>query len=130
MALLAQQLRFQVFKKVSLNGKKPNFFFWIEEVIDTVMMVFSWFSGFVGVYLAGYILEVSGSWAAVFTTTATVNLFGIAVFVIFGSGTPIVQWESDVFCDIVDTIIHIGYLYFGCTVFSSKNILCTNLYTI
>jgi len=46
--------------------------------------------GFVGVYLAGYILELSGSWSAVFNVTAVINICGIIVFSIFGSGNPIV----------------------------------------
>ena len=47
--------------------------------------------GFVGVYLAGYILEVTGgSWIAVFNVTAAINAVGLAVFVAFGSGNPIV----------------------------------------
>ena len=47
--------------------------------------------GFVGVYVAGYILDLTDSWASVFNVTATVNLFGAAVFVAFGSGKPIVN---------------------------------------
>jgi len=47
-------------------------------------------SGFIGVYLAGYILELTGSWAAVFNVTAMINLCGLTVFAIFGSGVPIV----------------------------------------
>ena len=47
-------------------------------------------SGFIGVYIAGYILELTGSWAAVFNVTAVINLIGITIFAIFGSGTPIV----------------------------------------
>ncbi len=45
--------------------------------------------GFVGVYLAGYILELTGSWVAVFNLTATINAFGLLAFVLFGSGTAI-----------------------------------------
>jgi len=46
--------------------------------------------GFIGVYLVGYILEVTGSWSAVFNVTAVINLIGLSVFALFGSGTPIV----------------------------------------
>ena len=54
-------------------------------IIDSVL------KGFVGVYLAGYILEVTGgSWVAVFNVTAAINAIGLAVFVAFGSGNPIV----------------------------------------
>jgi len=47
-------------------------------------------SGFVGVYLAGYILELTGSWSALFNTTAALNVFGIAIFWVFGDSKPIV----------------------------------------
>ena len=58
--------------------------------------------GFVGVYLAGYILELTGSWSAVFNVTAVINLFGIFVFTTFGSGVPIVWFfkiDLDRDCD-------------------------------
>ena len=78
-----------------------------KTVVDLYFNV----SGFVGVYLAGYILELryyeyylgmekslqvlspynsSGSWSAVFNVTAVINICGIIVFSIFGSGNPIV----------------------------------------
>ena len=47
-------------------------------------------TGFIGVYIAGYILELTGSWSAVFNITALINFVGITTFVIFGSGNPIV----------------------------------------
>ena len=47
------------------------------------------FAGFIGVYLAGYILEVTQSWAQVFNVTALINLVGITTFAAFGSGKPI-----------------------------------------
>jgi len=47
-------------------------------------------SGFMGVYLAGYILETTNSWAAVFQITAALNMFGCLVFLMFGSGNAIV----------------------------------------
>ena len=47
------------------------------------------FAGFIGVYLAGYILEVTNSWAAVFNITALINLFGITIFTLFGSAKPV-----------------------------------------
>ncbi|CAL1545000.1 unnamed protein product [Lymnaea stagnalis] len=46
--------------------------------------------GFVGVYIAGHILEVTKSWNAVFSQTAMVCLFGWAVFIIFGTGKKLV----------------------------------------
>jgi hypothetical protein len=47
-------------------------------------------SGFMGVYLAGSILETTNSWAAVFQITAALNMFGCLVFLMFGSGNAIV----------------------------------------
>lgn len=48
--------------------------------------------GFVGVYIAGYILESTQSWSSVFNQTALVCVFGWATFTIFGSGKKIVTW--------------------------------------
>lgn len=47
--------------------------------------------GFVGVYLAGYIVEVTKSWNLVFYLTAALNLLGCLLFVAFGKGTPLVS---------------------------------------
>lgn len=47
-------------------------------------------SGFIGVYFVGCILDWTGSWSAVFNITAVINLVGITVFALFGSGVPIV----------------------------------------
>jgi hypothetical protein len=60
--------------------------------ITRLLMIFKItnISGFIGVYLAGYILELTGSWAAVFNVTAFINICGITVFALFGSGVPIV----------------------------------------
>ena len=66
------------------------FYFRLEEVTVAFKNNYCcFFSGFLGVYLAGYILDVTGSWAQVFNFTALVNLIGISVFVTFGSGKPI-----------------------------------------
>lgn len=46
--------------------------------------------GFVGVYMAGHILEVTNSWAAVFNATALVNIIGAVAFLMFGTGRAIV----------------------------------------
>ncbi|XP_067001779.2 voltage-gated purine nucleotide uniporter SLC17A9 isoform X2 [Anabrus simplex] len=46
--------------------------------------------GFLGVYLAGYILETTKSWSAVFHTTAAINMIGCIIYVVFGSGNAIV----------------------------------------
>lgn len=46
--------------------------------------------GFLGVYLAGHILELTQSWPAVFSTIAGINLIGLFIFMVFGSAEPIV----------------------------------------
>lgn len=46
--------------------------------------------GFLGVYLAGHILELTQSWPVVFSTAAGINLVGWIIFVVFGSAEPIV----------------------------------------
>lgn len=49
--------------------------------------------GFVGVYMAGHILEATKSWSAVFNQTAGVCMFGWLVYMIFGTGKQIV-WDE------------------------------------
>lgn len=46
--------------------------------------------GFLGVYLAGHILELTQSWPAVFSTLAGINTVGWIIFTIFGSAEPII----------------------------------------
>lgn len=46
--------------------------------------------GFLGVYLAGHILELTQSWSAVFSTAAAINFCGFFIFTIFGSAEPII----------------------------------------
>ncbi|XP_052775661.1 solute carrier family 17 member 9-like isoform X1 [Mya arenaria] len=46
--------------------------------------------GFIGVYMAGHILEVTKSWSAVFNQTAAVSVFGWIVYTIFGTGKQII----------------------------------------
>ena len=64
--------------------------FWRKVYLGTYVVNNYFFTGFIGVYLVGYILEVTGSWSAVFNVTAVINLIGLSVFALFGSGTPIV----------------------------------------
>ena len=47
-------------------------------------------AGFIGVYMAGHILEVTKSWSAVFNQTAIVSLVGWIVYTIFGTGKQII----------------------------------------
>uniref|UniRef100_A0A6M2DGB8 Putative permease of the major facilitator superfamily protein n=1 Tax=Xenopsylla cheopis TaxID=163159 RepID=A0A6M2DGB8_XENCH len=46
--------------------------------------------GFLGVYLAGHILEVTQSWPAVFNLTAAISLCGWLLYLVFGTAKPIV----------------------------------------
>lgn len=46
--------------------------------------------GFIGVYMAGHILEVTKSWGAVFNQTAAVAVVGWVVYTIFGTGKQII----------------------------------------
>lgn len=46
--------------------------------------------GFLGVYLAGHILELTQSWSAVFSTSIAINCVGWLIFVVFGSAEAIV----------------------------------------
>lgn len=45
--------------------------------------------GFLGVYLAGHILEL-WNWQMVFNTAAAINLIGWIIFLVFGSAEPVV----------------------------------------
>ena len=73
------------------NGPLPvDFFFRLKVYLGSYVVNNLHFTGFIGVYLVGYILEVTGSWSAVFNVTAVINLIGLSVFALFGSGTPIV----------------------------------------
>ena len=47
-------------------------------------------TGFVGVYIAGHILETTKSWNAVFGQTAVVCMFGWVVFAMFGTGKKVI----------------------------------------
>ena len=67
-----------------------DFFFRLKIYLGSHVVNNLHFTGFIGVYLVGYILEVTGSWSAVFNVTAVINLIGLSVFALFGSGNPIV----------------------------------------
>ena len=58
-------------------------------LLENIQVIFL-ISGFIGVYFVGCILDWTGSWSAVFNITAVINLVGITVFALFGSGVPIV----------------------------------------
>ena len=59
------------------------------HLLENIQVIFL-ISGFIGVYFVGCILDWTGSWSAVFNITAVINLVGITVFALFGSGVPIV----------------------------------------
>ena len=46
--------------------------------------------GFVGVYIAGHILEVTKSWTTVFNQTAVICVIGWIVFMLFGTGKKVI----------------------------------------
>ena len=80
--ILSDLASFNCFPKLYYNWRKLSY---------PVQNFSVWFiPAFVGVYAAGYILETSHSWAAVFNLTAAVAVFGWLVFVVFGTGEQIV----------------------------------------
>ncbi|XP_015608798.1 solute carrier family 17 member 9 [Cephus cinctus] len=46
--------------------------------------------GFLGVYLAGYILHVTHSWPVVFVVTSMIDILGCVIYLSFGSGQAII----------------------------------------
>ena len=62
----------------------------LNPFIPGIMNTVGAIPGFAGVYLAGYILEVTQSWSAVFTQTSVVCFIGWAVFTVFGTGKKVV----------------------------------------
>ncbi|XP_077991706.1 voltage-gated purine nucleotide uniporter SLC17A9-like [Glandiceps talaboti] len=46
--------------------------------------------GFIGVYVAGHMLEYFHSWSAVFESTAAASFTGLMIFIVFGSGKKII----------------------------------------
>lgn len=55
-----------------------------------VMNTVGAFSGIIGVYVSGHMLEAVGKWSAVFHLSAGACFFGAIIFLIFGSGERIV----------------------------------------
>lgn len=54
-----------------------------------LMNTFGAVPGFLGVYLAGHILELTQSWTAVFHTSIAINTIGWFIYVFFASAEPI-----------------------------------------
>jgi len=46
--------------------------------------------GFIGVYVAGYLLETFHTWSSVFNSTAAVAFIGAVVYLKFASGEKVV----------------------------------------
>lgn len=70
---------------VNPQDLSPNFSGSVFGLMNTIGATV----GFLGVYLAGHILELTASWNAVFNILVTGNLVGLIVFVLFGSAEPI-----------------------------------------
>ena len=76
------------------SGEKIGFLQGVPFSADSSVW---WVAGFVGVYIAGHILEATKSWSAVFNQTAGVCMVGWVVFIVFGTGKQIV-WELTPTC--------------------------------
>lgn len=63
----------------------PNFSGSVFGLMNTVGAI----PGFLGVYLAGHILELTQSWPAVFSTSIVINVAGWVIFLIFGSAESV-----------------------------------------
>lgn len=48
------------------------------------LLLFSLHTGVVCVYLAGHLIENTGSWVSVFNLVAVVNVLGLCTFLLFG----------------------------------------------
>ncbi|XP_072017141.1 voltage-gated purine nucleotide uniporter SLC17A9-like [Amphiura filiformis] len=70
---------------VNIQDIAPNQAGAVYGILNTVGAL----QGFIGSYITGYILHLTESWATVFCSTSTVLAFGWIVFVLFGSGKPI-----------------------------------------
>jgi ACS family sodium-dependent inorganic phosphate cotransporter len=47
--------------------------------------------GIVGVAITGWLVDVSGSYNSAFALTAAVNMFGLVVWLIFGTGKRVID---------------------------------------
>lgn len=70
---------------VNPQDLSPNF----SGSVFGLMNTFGATVGFLGVYLAGHILELTQSWNIVFNMLVMLNLAGLLVFSLFGSAEPI-----------------------------------------
>lgn len=70
---------------VNPQDLSPNF----SGSVFGLMNTFGATIGFLGVYIAGHILELTQSWNTVFNLLVMVNVAGLFVFSLFGSAEPI-----------------------------------------
>lgn len=70
---------------VNPQDLSPNF----SGSVFGLMNTFGATVGFLGVYLAGHILELTQSWSIVFNCLVMTNLVGVFVFTLLGSAEPI-----------------------------------------
>lgn len=70
---------------VNPQDLSPNF----SGSVFGLMNTFGATVGFLGVYLAGHVLELTASWNIVFNCLVMVNLAGLLVFTLLGSAEPI-----------------------------------------
>lgn len=70
---------------VNPQDLSPNF----SGSVFGLMNTFGATVGFLGVYLAGHILELTQAWSIVFNMLIYVNVTGLVVFTLFGSAEPI-----------------------------------------
>jgi ACS family sodium-dependent inorganic phosphate cotransporter len=73
----------------AMSGFAPNCFDIAPKYADVIWGISNTFAtlpGIVGVYITGWLVDRTGTFAAPFVLTAAVSLFGAAFYLIFGSG--------------------------------------------
>jgi ACS family sodium-dependent inorganic phosphate cotransporter len=73
----------------AMSGFAPNCFDIAPKYADVIWGISNTFAtlpGIVGVYITGWLVDRTGTFAAPFVLTAAVSLFGAAFYLVFGSG--------------------------------------------
>ncbi|MCJ7451571.1 MAG: hypothetical protein MUO39_03735, partial [Steroidobacteraceae bacterium] len=73
----------------AMSGFAPNCFDIAPRYADVIWGISNTFAtlpGIVGIYITGWLVDRTGTFAAPFVLTAAVSLFGAAFYLIFGSG--------------------------------------------
>jgi ACS family sodium-dependent inorganic phosphate cotransporter len=81
------------FLACTCSGWAPNHLDIAPRYADVLMGLSNTFGtlpGVVGVAVAGWLVDVTGSYAAIFALVAVINLFGTAVWIAFASGERVV----------------------------------------